>query len=190
MVSEKSNLFEWGSVVVVQKMRMGNVMRFSFFFGSDVNTTLFPFTSTEMPIRCGVGMKLIVDSIHSFQYINEFLKDLPSHNEQNFALFNTENGIRTSSRRPPVYLPTEDIPSEQSMTPAHVNPKKFLLNRPGSNHSFRFPIIYSYRYGEKEYFAAIFASTVGEEGEWCHEWRQSTILRIGNRLLISGNDVC
>lgn len=49
-----------------------------------------------------------------FQSISEFLKNLPSHNEKNFALFNTENGIRTSSRRPSVYLPTVDIPSEQS----------------------------------------------------------------------------
>lgn len=48
------------------------------------------------------------------QSISEFLKNLPSHNEKNFALFNTENGIRTSSRRPSVYLPTVDIPSEQS----------------------------------------------------------------------------
>lgn len=50
----------------------------------------------------------------SLQSISEFLKNLPSHNEKNFALFNTENGIRTSSRRPSVYLPTVDIPSEQS----------------------------------------------------------------------------
>lgn len=50
----------------------------------------------------------------SHQSISEFLKNLPSHNEKNFALFNTENGIRTSSRRPSVYLPTVDIPSEQS----------------------------------------------------------------------------
>lgn len=49
------------------------------------------------------------------QSISEFLKNLPCHNEQNFALYNTENGIRTSSRRPSVYLPTVDIPSEQSM---------------------------------------------------------------------------
>lgn len=50
-----------------------------------------------------------------FQSISDFLKNLPCHNEQNFALYNTENGIRTSSRRPSVYLPTVDIPSEQSM---------------------------------------------------------------------------
>ncbi|XP_055319603.1 DET1- and DDB1-associated protein 1 [Sitodiplosis mosellana] len=57
--------------------------------------------------------------------INEFLKNLPSHNEKNFALFNTENGIRTSSRRPSVYLPTVDIPSEQII----VTEKKNILLR-------------------------------------------------------------
>lgn len=47
------------------------------------------------------------------QSITEFLKDLPCHNEENFSLFNTENGVKTSSKRPSVYIPTVDIPSEQ-----------------------------------------------------------------------------
>lgn len=51
---------------------------------------------------------------NSFQTISEFLKDLPSYNAKNFALFNTENGLRTSSKRPPVYLPTVEVPAEQS----------------------------------------------------------------------------
>lgn len=68
-------------------------------------------------IRNRISLKSLFSYIFSFHFqsISEFLKNLPCHNEQNFALYNTENGIRTSSRRPSVYLPTVDIPSEQSM---------------------------------------------------------------------------
>lgn len=57
--------------------------------------------------------------------ITEFLKDLPCHNEDNFSLFNTENGVKTSSKRPSVYIPTVDIPSEQVI----VTEKKNILLR-------------------------------------------------------------
>lgn len=57
--------------------------------------------------------------------ITEFLKDLPCHNEENFSLFNTENGVKTSSKRPSVYIPTVDIPSEQVI----VTDKKNILLR-------------------------------------------------------------
>lgn len=43
----------------------------------------------------------------------EFIQGLPSHNVQNFSQFNTEFGVRMSQKRPSVYLPTEDYPSEQ-----------------------------------------------------------------------------
>ncbi|CAD0203000.1 unnamed protein product [Chrysodeixis includens] len=45
--------------------------------------------------------------------VMEFLKDLPSYDEHNFTLFNTDHGIRNCSKRPSIYLPTKDIPSEQ-----------------------------------------------------------------------------
>ncbi|XP_037959508.1 DET1- and DDB1-associated protein 1 [Teleopsis dalmanni] len=45
--------------------------------------------------------------------IAEFLKGLPSHDPKNFSLYNTEHGPRTSQKRPSVYLPTDDIPTEQ-----------------------------------------------------------------------------
>ncbi|KXJ72731.1 DET1- and DDB1-associated protein 1 [Aedes albopictus] len=57
--------------------------------------------------------------------ITDFLKDLPCHNEENFSLFNTENGVKTSSKRPSVYIPTVDIPSEQVI----VTEKKNILLR-------------------------------------------------------------
>lgn len=49
------------------------------------------------------------------QSVAEFLKGLPSHDENNFANFHTDNGNRTCVKRPSVYLPTKDYPSEQSM---------------------------------------------------------------------------
>uniref|UniRef100_A0A0K8TSK7 DET1- and DDB1-associated protein 1 n=1 Tax=Tabanus bromius TaxID=304241 RepID=A0A0K8TSK7_TABBR len=55
--------------------------------------------------------------------VSEFLKDLPCHNEENFSLFNTENGIRTW-KRPSVYLPTEESPSEQIIV---IEKKNILL---------------------------------------------------------------
>ncbi|XP_055548886.1 DET1- and DDB1-associated protein 1 [Wyeomyia smithii] len=57
--------------------------------------------------------------------ITEFLKDLPCHNEENFSLFNTENGVKTSSKRPSVYIQTAEIPSEQVI----VTEKKNILLR-------------------------------------------------------------
>ncbi|XP_050489456.1 DET1- and DDB1-associated protein 1 isoform X2 [Bombus flavifrons] len=45
--------------------------------------------------------------------VAEFLKGLPSHNENNFANFHTDSGNRTCVKKPSVYLPTKDHPSEQ-----------------------------------------------------------------------------
>ncbi|XP_071870029.1 DET1- and DDB1-associated protein 1 [Bombus fervidus] len=45
--------------------------------------------------------------------VAEFLKGLPSHNENNFANFHTDSGNRTCVKKPAVYLPTKDHPSEQ-----------------------------------------------------------------------------
>lgn len=55
-------------------------------------------------------------SIRTFypQSVMEFLKDLPSYDEHNFTLFNTDHGIRNCSKRPSIYLQTKEIPSEQS----------------------------------------------------------------------------
>lgn len=43
--------------------------------------------------------------------VTEFLKDLPSFNKDNFTL---HSDLSRSSRRPSIYLPTEEIPSEVS----------------------------------------------------------------------------
>lgn len=44
--------------------------------------------------------------------VTEFLKDLPSFNKDNFTLHSDLSA--RSSRRPSIYLPTEEIPSEVS----------------------------------------------------------------------------
>lgn len=53
--------------------------------------------------------------------ITEFLKDMPSFNKDNFTLHSDLSA--RSSRRPSIYLPTEDIPSEVSENVFNFNPK-------------------------------------------------------------------
>lgn len=57
--------------------------------------------------------------------INDFLKDLPCHNQDNFTLFNAESGRRSSSRAS-VYLPTEDDTSSEQII---VTEKRNILLR-------------------------------------------------------------
>ncbi|XP_070542265.1 DET1- and DDB1-associated protein 1-like [Ptychodera flava] len=52
--------------------------------------------------------------------MSEFLRGLPSHNETNFTRFHCDSG-KTSSRRPTVYLPTTDYPSDQVITTEKTN---------------------------------------------------------------------
>lgn len=62
------------------------------------------------PYHCRITMSVM-----------EFLKDLPSYDEHNFTLFNTDHGIRNCSKRPSIYLPTKDIPSEQIIVTEKTN---------------------------------------------------------------------
>jgi len=45
--------------------------------------------------------------------VAEFLKGLPSYDENNFTKFHQENAIRAPMKRPSVYVPTKEYPSEQ-----------------------------------------------------------------------------
>ncbi|KAH8305415.1 hypothetical protein KR018_002809 [Drosophila ironensis] len=45
--------------------------------------------------------------------VSDFIKGLPIHDSNNFAHLSNEHGIRTSQKRASVYLPTEDVASEQ-----------------------------------------------------------------------------
>ncbi|XP_055941559.1 DET1- and DDB1-associated protein 1-like [Argiope bruennichi] len=46
----------------------------------------------------------------------EFLKGLPSRNENNFSRFQPDTSCKNSMKRSSVYLPTKDHPSEQIIT--------------------------------------------------------------------------
>ncbi|KAM7285412.1 DET1- and DDB1-associated protein 1 [Ixodes scapularis] len=51
----------------------------------------------------------------------EFLKGLPSYNENNFTRFQADASCKTTVRRPSVYLPTKDHPSDQVITTEKTN---------------------------------------------------------------------
>lgn len=55
-----------------------------------------------------------VNAFFYLQSVAEFLKGLPSYNEDNFARYHNDSGSKISTKRPSVYLPTKDFPSEQS----------------------------------------------------------------------------
>ncbi|NXY53900.1 DDA1 protein, partial [Callaeas wilsoni] len=44
----------------------------------------------------------------------DFLKGLPVYNKSNFSRFHADSVCKASNRRPSVYLPTREFPSEQS----------------------------------------------------------------------------
>ncbi|XP_061172020.1 DET1- and DDB1-associated protein 1-like, partial [Saccostrea echinata] len=51
----------------------------------------------------------------------DFLKELPSHNEDNFTRFHIDSSCRSNMRKPAVYIPTVDHPSEQVITTEKTN---------------------------------------------------------------------
>lgn len=61
------------------------------------------------------------------QSVAEFLKGLPSYDENNFARFHTDSGSRSCAKRPSLYLPTKDYPSEQSQFTQQSLPLVFIL---------------------------------------------------------------
>lgn len=56
-------------------------------------------------------------SLRLLQSVTDFLKGLPSYNESNFTKYHNDGGIRNNAKRPSVYLPTVDHPSDQSKVP-------------------------------------------------------------------------
>lgn len=51
----------------------------------------------------------------------EFLKGLPSYNSKNFTRFHNDTTSRVSVKRPSVYLPTKEYPSEQIIVTEKTN---------------------------------------------------------------------
>ena len=50
-----------------------------------------------------------------------FLKGLPVYNKSNFSSFHANCLCKASNRRPPVYLPTQEYPSEQIIVTEKTN---------------------------------------------------------------------
>lgn len=68
---------------------------------------------TILAISCDHQFQLQPKNSFSEMSVTDFIKGLPVIDVQNFSQFNTEQALRTSQKRPSVYLPTEDYPSEQ-----------------------------------------------------------------------------
>uniref|UniRef100_A0A8C5NEE3 DET1- and DDB1-associated protein 1 n=1 Tax=Gouania willdenowi TaxID=441366 RepID=A0A8C5NEE3_GOUWI len=51
----------------------------------------------------------------------EFLKGLPVYNKSNFSRFHADSVCKASNRRPSVYLPTREYPSEQIIVTEKTN---------------------------------------------------------------------
>uniref|UniRef100_A0AAQ4QSE4 DET1- and DDB1-associated protein 1 n=1 Tax=Gasterosteus aculeatus aculeatus TaxID=481459 RepID=A0AAQ4QSE4_GASAC len=51
----------------------------------------------------------------------DFLKGLPVYNKSNFSRFHADSVCKASNRRPSVYLPTRDYPSEQIIVTEKTN---------------------------------------------------------------------
>uniref|UniRef100_A0A4W6FD59 DET1- and DDB1-associated protein 1 n=1 Tax=Lates calcarifer TaxID=8187 RepID=A0A4W6FD59_LATCA len=50
-----------------------------------------------------------------------FLKGLPVYNKNNFSRFHADSVCKASNRRPSVYLPTREYPSEQIIVTEKTN---------------------------------------------------------------------
>nr|XP_020636887.1 DET1- and DDB1-associated protein 1 [Pogona vitticeps] len=51
----------------------------------------------------------------------DFLKGLPVYNKTNFSRFHADSVCKASNRRPSVYLPTQEYPSEQIIVTEKTN---------------------------------------------------------------------
>ncbi|XP_064620213.1 DET1- and DDB1-associated protein 1-like [Lineus longissimus] len=51
----------------------------------------------------------------------DFLKGLPSYNQDNFTKYHSDNSCKSSVRKPSVYISTKDYPSEQVITTEKTN---------------------------------------------------------------------
>ncbi|KAK1342539.1 hypothetical protein QTO34_015304 [Cnephaeus nilssonii] len=63
------------------------------------------------------GLTLTIFSV--FQA--DFLKGLPVYNKSNFSRFHADSVCKASNRRPSVYLPTREYPSEQIIVTEKTN---------------------------------------------------------------------
>jgi len=63
----------------------------------------------------------VTKNLFIFQTTPDFLKGLPVFDETNFTRFQSDGSCRSNSKKPSVYLPTKDHPSEQIITTEKTN---------------------------------------------------------------------
>ncbi|XP_051828079.1 DET1- and DDB1-associated protein 1 isoform X2 [Antechinus flavipes] len=66
---------------------------------------------------CGVPMAVAASPFLQA----DFLKGLPVYNKSNFSRFHADSVCKASNRRPSVYLPTREYPSEQIIVTEKTN---------------------------------------------------------------------
>ncbi|XP_050571565.1 DET1- and DDB1-associated protein 1 isoform X1 [Cygnus atratus] len=59
--------------------------------------------------------------LHARRGLADFLKGLPVYNKSNFSRFHADSVCKASNRRPSVYLPTREYPSEQIIVTEKTN---------------------------------------------------------------------
>nr|CAD7427902.1 unnamed protein product [Timema monikensis] len=81
----------------------------------------FSLTVSTSVACCDGSVWLLDSGATEHMSVAEFLKGLPSYDENNFARFHTDSGSRTCVKRPSVYLPTKEYPSEQIIVTEKAN---------------------------------------------------------------------
>ncbi|XP_041910954.1 DET1- and DDB1-associated protein 1 isoform X3 [Arvicola amphibius] len=97
----------------------------------------------------------------------DFLKGLPVYNKSNFSRFHADSVCKASNRRPSVYLPTREYPSEQS---EYCSASSSLQARRGHPCHLRIRLHCD---REDEHPPALPAPTMGQK-ERCQEERPRT----------------
>ncbi|XP_075031779.1 DET1- and DDB1-associated protein 1 isoform X1 [Calonectris borealis] len=87
---------------------MGHVYMFCFFF--------FTFLLLDEDYHLPRKLSTLADAGKA-----DFLKGLPVYNKSNFSRFHADSVCKASNRRPSVYLPTREYPSEQIIVTEKTN---------------------------------------------------------------------
>ncbi|XP_068127368.1 DET1- and DDB1-associated protein 1 isoform X1 [Hyperolius riggenbachi] len=72
--------------------------------------------------ECGILLPLLKETSKAVSAVlADFLKGLPVYNESNFSRFHADSMCKASNRRPSVYLPTREYPSDQIIVTEKTN---------------------------------------------------------------------
>uniref|UniRef100_A0A8V1AH92 DET1- and DDB1-associated protein 1 n=1 Tax=Gallus gallus TaxID=9031 RepID=A0A8V1AH92_CHICK len=65
--------------------------------------------------------EVLLYGLRACRALADFLKGLPVYNKSNFSRFHADSVCKASNRRPSVYLPTREYPSEQIIVTEKTN---------------------------------------------------------------------